>query len=251
MDSRNVLLFGKRSIQDAAPFSFLYPQTCPPHGGGHRKFHPGGGRGALIYSRHHLAGVTTGKGPCPCSSSPRDLQTSGQLTHSPAPTQNRGPHGCAGPVPGSQSQVVNQMDPKQTVQLRDEFHTFDLCELACAKRGAAGSSGKSWASRRPPPSGLHGHLCQLQCKTLALTCCAQETQLQGASHGLCESQGHGRGRGTSPSSMLPSLLPDSPHHPPAWEPELLLFWLRSSLNVSDLDTSLPGALPPTRPTQES
>lgn len=117
-------------------------------------------------------------------------------------------------------------------------------ELQGAQEGAGQAGGL-------PALALQGHLCQLQCKTSALTCCAQETQLQGASHGLCESQGHGRGKGTSPSSMLPPLLPDSPHHPPAWEPELLLFWLRSSLNVSDLDASLPGALPPTRPTQES
>ena len=79
-----------------------------------------------------------------------------------------------------------------------------------------------------PTLALQGHLsiptCQLQCKTSALACFAQETQLQGASHGLCQSQGHGRGRGTSPASMLPSLLPDSTHHPPAWEPELLLSW---------------------------
>lgn len=156
MDSRNVLLFGKWSIQDAAPFSFLYPQTCPPHGGGHLKFHPGGGRGALIHSRLRLAGVTAGKVPCPYSSSPRGLQTSGRLIHSPASTQNRGPHGCAGPVPGSQNQVVNQTDLRQTVQLRDEFHTFDLCGLACGERGAAGSSGRSWASRRPPRSGTSG-----------------------------------------------------------------------------------------------
>ena len=136
----------------------VHSGCCPlflPHGGGHLKFHPGGGRGALIYSRR-LAGVTAGKGPCPCSSSPHDLQTSGRLTHSPAPTQNRGPHGCAGPVPGSQSQVVNQTDLRQTVQLRDEFHTFDLRGSACAERGAAGSSGRSWASRRPPCSGTSG-----------------------------------------------------------------------------------------------